>query len=48
MDKARRIIVAVEARADRLVETLCDLVRFPSVAQNDPREAGPGERERQL
>ena len=39
---------AVEARADRIVQTLCDIVSFPSIVKNDPREAGPGERDCQL
>ena len=42
------IAAAVEARSDRIVNTLCDLVRFPSIVKTDPREAGPGERECQL
>jgi acetylornithine deacetylase/succinyl-diaminopimelate desuccinylase-like protein len=42
------IAKAVEQRSDRIVETLCDLVRFPSIVKFDPREAGPGERDRQL
>lgn len=47
-DIARAIAAAVEARRDRIVETLCDLVRFPSIVKNDPTEAGPGERDCQL
>ena len=42
------IAKAVEQRADRIVETLCDIVRFPSIVKSDPREAGPGERDCQL
>jgi acetylornithine deacetylase len=42
------IAEAVEQRADRIVETLCDIVRFPSIVKSDPREAGPGERNCQL
>lgn len=42
------IAKAVEQRADRIVETLCDIVRFPSVVKSDPREAGAGERDCQL
>jgi acetylornithine deacetylase len=43
-----KIAKAVEQRADRIVETLCDIVRFPSIVKSDPREAGPGERDCQL
>ena len=39
---------AVQARADRIVSTLCDLVAFPSIVKNNPSEAGPGERDCQL
>lgn len=39
---------AVEALSGRIVETLCDITRFPSIVKNDPREAGPGERDCQL
>jgi acetylornithine deacetylase len=42
------IAKAVEQRADRIVETLCDIVRFPSVVKSDPREAGAGERDCQV
>ncbi len=42
------IAKAVEQRADRIVGTLCDIVRFPSIVKSDPREAGPGERDCQL
>jgi len=38
----------VEANTDRLVQTLCDLIAFPSVVKADPRQAGPGERDCQL
>ena len=47
-DISRIIADAVEARTDRIVETLCDLVRFPSIVKNDPTEAGPGERDCQV
>jgi acetylornithine deacetylase len=43
-----KIAAAVEARADRIAQTLCDLVSFPSIVKADPREAGPGERDCQL
>jgi acetylornithine deacetylase len=39
------IAKVVEQGADRIVETLCDIVRFPSIVKSDPREAGPGERD---
>jgi acetylornithine deacetylase len=42
------IAKTVGQRADRIVETLCDIVRFPSIVKSDPREAGPGERDCQL
>ncbi|QWW70999.1 M20 family metallopeptidase [Rhizobium sp. WYJ-E13] len=38
----------VEARSDKIVATLSDLVRFPSVVKSNPKEAGPGERDCQL
>ena len=47
-DIARTIAAAVEARSDRIVETLCDIVRFPSIVRADPTQAGPGERDCQL
>ncbi len=37
-----------EAHSDRIVQTLCDLVAFPSVVKSNPKEAGPGERNCQL
>ncbi|ODN71824.1 M20 family metallopeptidase [Methylobrevis pamukkalensis] len=43
-----RIAALVEAGADRIVATLCDLVSFPSIVLNDPTKAGPGERDCQL
>ncbi|GLS20188.1 putative metallohydrolase YodQ [Labrys miyagiensis] len=39
-----RIAEAVENRADRITQTLCDLVSFDSIVKSNPREAGPGER----
>jgi acetylornithine deacetylase len=39
-----RIAEAVEANADRIVSTLCQLVGFASVVKSNPKEAGPGER----
>ena len=39
------IVAAIEARTDRIVKTVCDLVSFPSIVKADPREAGPGERD---
>ena len=44
----QKIADAVEARSGKIVETLCDLVRFPSIVKNDPKDAGPGERDCQL
>jgi acetylornithine deacetylase len=44
-DLNEKIVQAVEAHADRIVETLCDLVRFPSIVKSNPKEAGPGERD---
>ncbi|WP_457588992.1 M20 family metallopeptidase [Ensifer canadensis] len=38
----------VEAQADRIVETLSDLVAFASIVKSNPEEAGPGERDCQL
>lgn len=38
----------VEARSDKIVATLSDLVRFPSVVRSNPKDAGPGERDFQL
>lgn len=38
----------MEARTDRIVETLSDLISFPSVVMSDPTKAGPGERDCQL
>ena len=47
-DISRTIAEAVAARSDRIVSTLCDLVRFPSIVLSDPSKAGPGERDCQL
>lgn len=35
----------IDANADRIVQTLCDLIAFPSVVMADPTKAGPGERD---
>lgn len=43
-----RIAEQVEARGDRIVETLSALVSFPSIVMSDPTKAGPGERDCQL
>ena len=49
MPSMEEIIAArVEASADRIVETLSDLVAFPSIVKSNPKEAGPGERDCQL
>lgn len=42
------ILAHIDANADRIVETLCNIVAFPSIVKSDPREAGPGERDTQL
>src|SRR3990170_2864064 len=38
----------VEAQAEHIVETLSDLVAFPSIVKSNPKDAGPGERDCQL
>jgi acetylornithine deacetylase len=38
----------VETAAQRIVDTLSDLVAFPSIVKSNPKEAGPGERDCQL
>jgi hypothetical protein len=38
----------VEANTERIVETLSDLVAFPSIVTSNPKDAGPGERDCQL
>jgi acetylornithine deacetylase len=49
MPSIEEIIAArVEANADRIVETLSDLVTFPSIVKSNPKDAGPGERDCQL
>jgi acetylornithine deacetylase len=35
----------IDANADRIVQTLCDLIAFPSIVMADPTKAGPGERD---
>lgn len=44
-DQDTRIAAAVERAADRIVSTLADLIRFPSIVMADPTQAGPGERQ---
>ena len=44
----QNIVHSVENASERIVQTLCDLVAFPSIVKNDPRDAGPGERDCQL
>ncbi|MDX7951304.1 ArgE/DapE family deacylase [Lichenihabitans sp. Uapishka_5] len=44
-DQDARIIAAVEGATDRIVTTLADLIRFPSIVMTDPTQAGPGERQ---
>ena len=48
MSLTERISAHVDASADRIAQTLCDLLAFPSIVKVDPREAGPGERDCQL
>jgi acetylornithine deacetylase len=38
----------VETQKDRIVSTSCDVIAFPSIVKAHPREAGPGERDRQV
>ena len=47
-DLTTTIADAAEAKADRIVQTLSDLVSFPSIVKSDPRQAGAGERDCQL
>jgi hypothetical protein len=42
------VAAAVESRSPKIVRTLCDLVRYPSIVKADPRDAGPGEHNCQL
>ena len=44
MSIEERISAAVEDNAQRIAETLADLIGFASVVKADPKEAGPGER----
>ncbi len=48
MNLTEQISAHVEASAERIANTLCDLLAFPSIVKVDPREAGPGERDCQL
>lgn len=43
-----KIAAAVESRSQKIVQTLSELVRYPSIVKADPRDAGPGERDCQL
>ena len=45
MSLTEKISAHVDASAQRIAQTLCDLLAFPSVVKVDPREAGPGERD---
>jgi hypothetical protein len=45
MSPEETIAKAVEQRADRIVATLCDIVRFPSIVRSDPRENGGSAKE---
>ncbi len=40
----QQIADRVEAAHQRIVETLSDLVAFPSIVKSNPKDAGPGER----
>ncbi|MEO1103083.1 MAG: M20/M25/M40 family metallo-hydrolase, partial [Pseudomonadota bacterium] len=42
------LLAHIEANRQRIVDTLCDLVAFPSIVMSDPTKAGPGERDCQL
>jgi len=44
----QKIAEHVTAAQDEIIQTLCDLIAFPSIVQSDPRHAGPGERDCQL
>jgi acetylornithine deacetylase len=44
----QQIAERVEAAQERIVQTLSDLVAFPSIVRSNPKEAGPGERDCQL
>ena len=48
MSLTEKIGAHVDASAERIAQTLCDLIAFPSIVKVDPREAGPGERDCQL
>jgi acetylornithine deacetylase len=34
------VMAAVESRSQKIVQTLCDLVRYPSIVKADPRDGG--------
>lgn len=38
----------IEANKQRIVQTLCDILSFPSIVMTDPTQCGPGERDCQL
>ncbi|MFI3309195.1 ArgE/DapE family deacylase [Ewingella allii] len=38
----------IDANKQRIVQTLCDILSFPSIVMADPTQAGPGERDCQL
>mgnify|MGYP004712160035 CR=1 FL=1 len=48
MSLTEKINAHVDASADSIAQTLCDLLAFPSIVKVDPREAGPGEHDCQL
>ena len=47
-DRTKDILDAVDARTERIVSTLSDLIGFASVVKSDPTQAGPGERDCQI
>jgi len=47
-DSEKKIAAFIEAAKDDIMQTLCDLIRFPSIVQSDPTKSGTGERDCQL
>ncbi len=48
MRLSEKISAHIEANQQRIVDTLCDILSFPSIVLVDPTQAGPGERDCQL
>ena len=48
MSLSEKISAHIEANPQRIVDTLCDILSFPSIVLTDPTQAGPGERDCQL